>query len=582
MDDNNDLLGDFGNDQVSNETNQVNLLQNQIQSLSMSSADINTQKLSSEQALERLLEQKKELEAQFTKVRMAHEQEVKDLNEIQEQVRREEADWNAIRTEFEAAQEQLSDLQNQVAQMNQTLANGRAETESLTRRINEIQEETKQANDELDNMRNKTKQQNMMLDINRRQVTAAEQDRSLAKRNLEDYKATAAMNNDDDDDVESDDDNNEEDKEKEKDKSDSDDFADAVGATSVQDNTAVSTPALDNLFASPSAFGNPVTSPFAENESQTNSNTFDDIFGSAISTTTPTSTENAPTSATASDFDAIFGSMASPANSTPSAAFDPAQWSSPTNSATKTFRSPPPPPPQSRHHRQPSESVNSASSSVIGKKQRAPPPPPSAHIETNDDDFDSAFSGQLSEAKIVENTPKEEIKQDNKDSIKDDDFEAAFSGDLSQVKIVQSTAKEDDVDEFDDAFSNFDGKPAETKQDDKKVEESKKDWSGFDSFGFGESSAPEDKPSSDDWDSIFGTTNTASSTAKPVASGFDDAFSSFDDNFDAKPSIGLVGDKVEDLVKMGFSEKEAKDALNRYDQDLSKASNYLLDQASKN
>ncbi|KAF1804270.1 hypothetical protein FB192DRAFT_1446115 [Mucor lusitanicus] len=46
-------------------------------------------------------------------------------------------------------------------------------------------------------------------------------------------------------------------------------------------------------------------------------------------------------------------------------------------------------------------------------------------------------------------------------------------------------------------------------------------------------------------------------------------------------SIGIVGDKIEELVKMEFNEQEAKDALNRYGQDLEKASNFLLDQSSR-
>jgi hypothetical protein len=117
----------------------------------------------------------------------------------------------------------------------------------------------------------------------------------------------------------------------------------------------------------------------------------------------------------------------------------------------------------------------------------------------------------------------------------------------------------------------------------------------------------------DDWDSIFGTGATNSSTSAaptketttaPVSDGFDDAFSSFGDDFGKQPiqqkptttttqpppppptikksnigSIGLVGDKIEELVKIGFNEQEAKDALNRYDQDLEKATNFLLDQS---
>ncbi|KAG1251017.1 hypothetical protein G6F68_012496 [Rhizopus microsporus] len=194
-----DLLEDFGNDQIATETQQVNMLHNQISSFASHTTDLKDQKLSGKNVLEQLIQQKKELEAQMASVKIAHETVVKDLNEIQEQVRLEEAEWDKIRAEYNAAQQELVTIQNETARISQTLENGRAETESLKRHISEIQKETQKTNAELDKLRTQSKQQSMMLDINRRQVTAAEQDRSLAARNLEDYKAAAGLTAEDDD-----------------------------------------------------------------------------------------------------------------------------------------------------------------------------------------------------------------------------------------------------------------------------------------------------------------------------------------------------------------------------------------------
>lgn len=585
-----DLLGDFGNEGVAHETNQVNLLSNQVSSLSMHKNDVQQQKNSAEDTLDQLIKQRKDLEAQMASLRMAHEAAVKDLNEIQETVRREEGEWDQVRSEYDASQQALTTIQNEIAQTQQTLENGRAETESLRRRVHEIGEETKKAQTELENLRSQNKQTNMMLDINRRQVTAAEQDRSLAKRNLEDYKVASNLSG-----------ANEQ-------------VEEASILPTETEPTSVSTPALQNLFADSPSMAHP--SPFNESDKNTTP-VFDDAFSPSP---VPPVSDN--------DFDAIFGNISTPTTQTPVNAFDP--WvTTPTTQVstpgTKTSRGPPPPPPQSRHHRQTSEvsSIASVVSTPSGaKKHRAPPPPPPVGL----------FSPTMS-------TPQ--INEQENDS--EDDFEAAFSGKLPEAKIVTKTNdEEDEFADFDDAFSSFDtvkpvaspapvvASPAPVAASPAPIAASpapvtaapaKKEatpvvdnWpSNFGGFSFASDDQVTNKPSppvatsskDEDWDSIFGTTTTTTTTKTTApetsSDGFDDAFSSFGDDFGKQStptlkttnvktqpqktmsvgSIGIVGDKIEELVKIGFNEKEAKDALNRYDQDLEKATNFLLDQSSK-
>lgn len=611
----NDLLGDFGNESVAHETNQVNLMSNQISALSLQTKDINNQKLTAENTLEQLTKQKKELEAQMTSIRMSHESSVKELNEIQETVRREEGEWDQIRTEYEAAQQQLTSIQNEIAQMQQTLENGRAETESLRRRVHEIQEETKKATDELNTLRAQNKQTNMMLDINRRQVTAAEQDRSLAKRNLEDYKIAGGLN-----------DNNEKD-------------SGLLGPDGPPSSSVVTSPALQNLFGdSPPTTSTTLqqqqqqhTSPFAEFSSVADQNS-NSLFADAFSSPTPASASAA--AADNNDFDAIFGNISGPTTSqthTPMSVFD--QWvTTPTTPTGKTSRGPPPPPPQSRHHRQTSEVssiISAVSTPSAAKKTRAPPPPPPPV---------GLFSPTLSTTPQINETDDKEDTEASDDD--DDDFEAAFSGKLPEAKIVtKATNDDDDFADFDDAFSAFDPKPvvgsrtteafvaspaiskAATASVTPTPNASTDDWSSnFGGFDFANKTTsapaaavvPESTTASkdEDWDSIFGTasnspappsTNNHAETTNTTSDGFDDAFSSFGDDFGKQPiqtskpkpvttttntttpskqsSIGIVGDKIEELVKIGFNEQEAKDALNRYDQDLEKATNFLLDQS---
>ncbi|KAI8333199.1 hypothetical protein EDC96DRAFT_526149 [Choanephora cucurbitarum] len=597
----NDLLGDFGDEKVSQETNQVNLMQNQIASLTSQTQSIGQQKISAESSLEQLTNQKRELEAQLANVRMTHESAVKDLNELQETVRREEGEWDRVRAEYDAAQQQLDAVQNDIAQAKQTLENGRAETESLRRRVHEIQEETKQANQELEKMRAQAKQQNMMLDINKRQVTAAEQDRAQARRHLEDYKLAGGLNKDDEGDSSDSDDQPIVESSKEK--------APSVKSPELQ-SSVVSTPALGNLFAESPM--NKSASPFTD----FSPSPFDAAFSPSIASTS--------NKASGDDFDAIFGSMASTPstnNEVPLNAFDSVSWASPsiTSPTTKTSRGPPPPPPQSRHHRQTSEvssiaSITSPSLTSTNsiKKARAPPPPPPSANTTIHSATSTPTLATLATPSVPESsgtTTEPNYPSEEKKNTDDDDFEAAFSGNLQAAKVV---AKEDEFADFDDAFGSFDQKPnaptAEQQKPSTATTENNTNWaSNFGGFDFpSETSKPAPSAANDDeWDSIFGATAAPTNSQAAAGSapdktttdkGFDDAFASFEDNFEQKQSaekkpesavastsnnIGIMGDKIEELIKMGFAESEAKEALNRYDQDLEKASNFLLDQSSR-
>ncbi|KAI8986422.1 hypothetical protein BDB01DRAFT_849478 [Pilobolus umbonatus] len=640
----NDLLGDFDNDQISNETNQVNLMQNQIQSLSSQTADVSRQKVSAEKALEQLLQQKKDLESQMASARRTYEAEFKSLNELQEIIGKEEVEWTQIKNEYAAAEKQLNAVQNEIARVQQTIHEGRTETENIRRRIVQIQEETQRANNELDSLRAQLKQQNMMLDINRRQVTAVEQDRSEAKRHLEEYKATH--------------------------------FPDQESVNEQENKpNQVDSPSstrMDNIFGT-------VTSP-----SQTNNSNIFDIFGTVSESSVVTDKSD-------DDFDSIFGTASNSAAPSPFSnplqstgsfnAFDAPQWSSPIN---KSVRAPPPPPPQNRHLR--NTSTSSAASSTPSlptsstKRARAPPPPPPVYgtptLSTKEDDaFDAAFSNKLPDEKVVEDdgfevvfpdrSPGHDVSKNNdfesafsgkpleEKALKDDDFEAAFSskpsdkelndddfeaafsgkpsekeleeddfdaafsgkstggketkdefeaafsGKLSEAKVVMKDEEDDDFSNFDDAFKSMDIKSEPPTQKSAVTNDVTQSNAGLGGFEFPEYDAKptvaKDDDTSMDWDSIFGAAPATSNSetkpdAKRVSNGFDDAFASFSDDFGSSSkasvsspqksfSIGLVGDKIQDLVKMGFAEKEAKEALNRYDQDLEKATNYLLDQS---
>ncbi|KAI9251014.1 hypothetical protein BDA99DRAFT_522405 [Phascolomyces articulosus] len=610
--DDQDLLGDFGNnDRLTQDTNQVNQLQNQISALKTSTGQIQGQKLDTQQTLERLSQQKQELQAQLTQVQMQHETELKELNELQQQLENEKPGFMQATQEHEAAQQQLTTTQNEIAQLQHTLDHGRSESERLRQHVRTIQDETQKLVNDLNALRSQVKQQNMMLDINRRQVTASEQDRDQAKRDLNDFKEERGLPED----VE-------------------------VPVTTTEEE-------LKSSEVPPATTADTVSSPGAS--SLASNNNFFDVFS-------PKS-ENAETSAPAaaattspvpaSDFDAIFGSFGGddsqsspavekkPQQESPLSAFDPVGWATPPESAatptigTKSSRpAPPPPPPQSRHHRQTSDqshvSTPTSATPTTTKKPRAPPPPPPAN--------------KSSTSSITSPPPQQQPFSDSTNVFGSDDFDAAFSGQFNETQIVSST-EPTKTDGFDDAFGVdvFDNnKSNNTKKEDEEEEKKKEtqekekgandekpkkasgsdlNWAtDFGGFEFNEENKEKKTTNEeDDWDSIFGgssttttnkgvsaegtTQNTQTITAdKDAFVGFEDAFnSSFDSSATPAektttsstkeksdtilPSSG--NSNLDELIKMGFGQKEAKNALDRYDQDLTKASNFLLDQTTK-
>ncbi|KAF7728439.1 hypothetical protein EC973_006119 [Apophysomyces ossiformis] len=596
-----DLLGDFGNnEQLTKETNEVNQLHNQIASLKQATLDIKEQKVTVEQSLEQLARQKEELQAQTVQARMAHEAESKALVELQEVLRAEEPIWNQLRLEHEAAQQQLTETQNEITQLKQTLEEGRLESERSRRRVHEIQEETAQLTAELERLRAQVKQQDMMVNINRRQVTASEQDREQAKRDLADFKVEQNL------DVKETDETETTSPQEEKTSSSPFDmvFSPAAAPAALPKVDSGSPfDAFRNLKSSDDgtespfdvAFETPSETPVPESSP---SFAFDDIFSPRMTEAEANAIQDKKKDESLSDFDAVFGDLAAAKpeeeeppkepietiNNEPLGSPDAAKAStmsagSNNGSNGAPVRSarvaPPPPPPQSRHHRSASETQGN--STLATKKPRAPPPPRSVlkEEEKNEEKKD-----------VIDEAPSIPPTEETNKPSEEDEFDAEFaSGPLTEAKVVT------------DGFADFDAVFDDPKRE---IKPSSTTWPNqFSGFDFPPSASAKGE---DEWDSIFGGSTTATKegdskqTEKTEPVGFEDAFSSFISGEAAPAAATVQGnektskgpseekgteEKIDELVKMGFDAQAAKEALERYDKDLEKATNFLLDQSSK-
>jgi epidermal growth factor receptor substrate 15 len=604
-----DLLGDFENNtQITADTNQVNQLQNQISDTISSTSNIRNQKLSIEETLAQLQKQKQEYSAQLAQVQLAFNQENGDLQKLQETLSNEEPDLQRIRQEAEAAETNLDLLRNQKQDMERKIHDGRIESEQLRRRVAEIQEETKLLKLEIQNLQSSSRKQDMMLDINRRQVTAADMDKSAATRELNEIREEHGLVS-----------------------RDPTDFPD-ISKTQPSHEPEKSEDVAEKSSVS---FGS--RPPTAQS--------FNEIFGSAF----PTRGESITSPAmTMNSFDAAFEELASPTMNT---SLPKERPYSPFASMTPTL--PPvdgnvnqpqaqpsaedPFAPVAGQHK-PITSFDDAfgdfedtNGDVAAQPQEVAPKSSSSAFDdsflrkrgtdlTIQDEDDSSDDEEVLSKVQVRNasspntntvdiqspaSPVTEAEAPKPSGF--DDFEEAFNGKLGEAQVAPTSGAKDfdqafspSFDEFDDSFE----KPHQADEVEATSSDKKGKFGAFDFSDFEEKLGASTGSGhvQDDLDSLFGSPSipAGQSNANPSAQAlsFDDAFGSFDapptkatndapaaqkpsSAPDAEPSAVPVQpddkEEIKQLVGMGFSRAQAVDALRRYDNDLEKATNFLLD-----
>ncbi|GAB5589486.1 hypothetical protein Unana1_04386 [Umbelopsis nana] len=606
--DDTDLLGDFDNNaQITTDTNQVNQLQNQISDTITSTNEVRKQKLSIEESLAQLQKQKQEYSAQLSQLQLAFNQENGDLQKLQETMNNEQPDLLRVRQETETAEANLNLLRNQNQELERKIQDGRVESEQLRRRVTEIQEETRLLKLEIQNLQTSSRKQDMMLDVNRRQVTAAEMDKSAVSRELNEVREERGL------------------PPRDPNEKIGGDTQSIVSDHNTADETIVDNDPFQRA-ASPNS--RPSTAQSLNQPSMP--------FSSAFQ---PRTEAVASPAMTMNSFDAAFEDLASPtlntslpkerpysplgqATAAPATnAFSDAAAKSDTNDTINTF---------SEAAQKPSTSFDDAFGDLDDSHDTAAQPQAS-----NDTSVASAFddsflktkgtnlaldldedssddeevlskvqarktndvpTGNLSGAAAT--SPKQESEQSKQPNF--DDFDEVFGGKLDDAEIVPASgAKAFDntfkssFDDFDDAFD----KPHSADQP-ATAAATDKGKSKFDAFDFSDfetqlgTSESTNGNVHDDLDSIFGSPAAGQIDTKVPAQSmsFEDAFGSFD----APPAtstnppataISAANDKVKSddkpeimqLIGMGFSRAQAVDALRRYDNDLIKATNFLLD-----
>ncbi|KAG1539069.1 hypothetical protein G6F45_009017 [Rhizopus arrhizus] len=153
-----DLLGDFGdNGKITEETNKLNHLKNQIKSTQTTTQDLQTKRHQLELAWTTLQEKRNDLQQQSEQLQSKKQTESEQLKQLRLTLEDEETVWQQVKTEFERAQRDLETARVEVEQAQKELKEGQDENERLRRTVHDVQIDALRYSQQLDALHAKHK-----------------------------------------------------------------------------------------------------------------------------------------------------------------------------------------------------------------------------------------------------------------------------------------------------------------------------------------------------------------------------------------------------------------------------------------
>ncbi|ORE06422.1 hypothetical protein BCV72DRAFT_335892 [Rhizopus microsporus var. microsporus] len=176
-----DLLGE-DNQELAEETNKVNLLQNQIETTKKATRDLQAQRSRIEQSLSALKEKNTDLRHQQEELQSKNESESMQLQQLKETLSHESPTWERVKAEFESAEKDLELLKKQKDEVQNELKQGQNENERLRRSVHNIQMETLRFTKQLDELQEKHKRKQERAAAKKAALEKAEAERIAAEQ----------------------------------------------------------------------------------------------------------------------------------------------------------------------------------------------------------------------------------------------------------------------------------------------------------------------------------------------------------------------------------------------------------------
>ncbi|KAF1997232.1 hypothetical protein P154DRAFT_296653 [Amniculicola lignicola CBS 123094] len=190
-----DLLDDAHdsevNKKITQESTELANMSNQMSTLRTQMQEVQGKKQVSENDLNSVSTQKRDLELRLSQFKTQYEQEVKAVEALKDRLTTSKNDTRKLAQELSIAEATYQDLQGQHRQVGSALEADQRENANLKERIRQINIEIGQLRPQLDKLRQDARQQKGMVAINKKQLVTNEGEREKVKGEIHDLEKSA-------------------------------------------------------------------------------------------------------------------------------------------------------------------------------------------------------------------------------------------------------------------------------------------------------------------------------------------------------------------------------------------------------
>ena len=183
-----DLLGDNDPEiskKFTQETTELANLSNQVGTLTNQMQQVKSKRASTEQDLSQVNSQKRDFEARLAQLRVAYEQEARDLKSLEDKLTISRNDTRKTQQDIAMVQATHQDLRTQHGQITTALDADQRENADLKEKIRQINAEISQMKPQLEKMKLDARQQKGIVAINKKQLSTNEAERDKVKGELD-------------------------------------------------------------------------------------------------------------------------------------------------------------------------------------------------------------------------------------------------------------------------------------------------------------------------------------------------------------------------------------------------------------
>ncbi|KAK6502989.1 hypothetical protein TWF481_008025 [Arthrobotrys musiformis] len=187
-----DLLDPEVNKKLTSESTELANLSNQIGSLTKQTQDLKLKRLSADQNLATVANEKHNIELKLAQLRQSYEHEERELKRVEELLATSRAETTRLRNDSVMLEATLSDLRNQKAQSQAAYDADIKENQSLKEKMRTTNQETADLRRQLEKLKHDARQQKGLVAINKKQLATSEAERERVKGEIEKEKADLA------------------------------------------------------------------------------------------------------------------------------------------------------------------------------------------------------------------------------------------------------------------------------------------------------------------------------------------------------------------------------------------------------